>query len=79
MPHSEKISQRRAYSADSGPFRPPIPEDGKKWTDISGFAGRIVPDWVDAYFRIHWTLCARLRSRLLTCLTHYVTFVVRQR
>jgi hypothetical protein len=35
----------------------------KKWTDTSGFTGRIVPDSVDGYFRIQWTLSAGFGGR----------------
>jgi hypothetical protein len=49
--------------SDSGADRPPIPVERKKWTDTSGFTGRIVPDSVDGYFRIHWTLSAGFGGR----------------
>jgi hypothetical protein len=49
--------------SDSGEDRPPIPVEMKKWTDTSGFTGRIVPDSVDGYFRIQWTLSAGFGGR----------------
>ena len=50
--------------SDSGSDRPPIPVNSKKWTDTSGFNGRIVPDWVDGYFRIQWTLSTGFGGRI---------------